>query len=761
MDFIKNTDYDFDPTFYKSFHRDLNDLENEQLIVHYNKFGKFEERFISQKDYDDLIACTGVPDFDHVFYREFYDDIKHMNPRQLIKHYIQFGKIEQRFTSQKDYDDLIASSGEPNFDPFFYSRYYNDLNHMNPRHLVKHYINYGKKEGRYCSQKECDDINYIINNYDFDVEFYKNFYKDLNHMNSAKQIIKHFYNVGLEQGRFSSQREIDKLISSVGVPDFDPYFYGKFYVDLKNLTLRELINHYKNFGKSEGRISSKKEYDDLIASTGVPRFDPVFYGSYYKDLSHMDVRNLVKHYNEWGKIEDRFPCEDDYKEVLCEVNKNIYTNFLYINRCKNDEIIINKINDEYFENNFYIDDNLNIIENDFVKTKHGLLNFHKWFREIGNIFDLKMYRKQYEKQYIVYDKKSFYRLYNDFDFIYYKNRYFKDNIALSEDDIILYYHYIGKFQKHIINNKIKIIMYSPPYNILCGGITMMHNLVQKINEQPNSLFYAKLFMHNYLRYDNPFCNDFATIDEITDDTIVIYPEIVTGNPLNAKKVVRWILLNLGIEMPIDHYKNWGTNDLVYFWEFDKNINYSDNIEIYKKLSVPLLHPIFKNINPNTNRNNTCYLLKKYSLAHKKEIEFIHPYDSILIDGRSLNEIKDIFNSCKFLYCYDPNSAYVVFAAICGCIPIIYEIDGMNEEEFFKSRMYNFNNKIYNRGMVYGNNIEKINYIIENKLNENNLEYYKNFYEECAKTYVSKFLDDIECFVNNINNNIPYVNLIFT
>lgn len=84
----------------------------------------------------------------------------------------------------------------------------------------------------------------------------------------------------------------------------------------------------------------------------------------------------------------------------------------------------------------------------------------------------------------------------------------------------------------------------------------MHYLAKVINDLNNPKFKAKLFIYNNLKYDNIFCNDFATIDELDDNTIVIYPETITGNPLNCKNVVRWILLELGIEMPLDHYINW-------------------------------------------------------------------------------------------------------------------------------------------------------------------------------------------------------------
>ena len=57
-------------------------------------------------------------------------------------------------------------------------------------------------------------------------------------------------------------------------------------------------------------------------------------------------------------------------------------------------------------------------------------------------------------------------------------------------------------------------------------------------------------------------------------------------------------------------------------------------------------------------------------------------------------------------------------------------------------MFNFDGNIYNKGIVYGNNIEKINYILENKLNENNEVYYKNLFRMIEEKTFSPFLEDI-------------------
>ena len=267
----------------------------------------------------------------------------------------------------------------------------------------------------------------------------------------------------------------------------------------------------------------------------------------------------------------------------------------------------------------------------------------------------------------------------------------------------------------------------------------MHYFAQIINTFYNDKFYVKLFMQNNLKYKNPFCNNFARLDEINNNTIVVYPEIVSCNPLNAKNVVRWILLELGIEMPVDHYKLWSKGDCIYHWETNHTLSN------YKQLCCPWLNPIFCNKNiPQEMKEQTCYLIKKGRLIHK-QITIIHPSDSICIDDLSLSEINEVFNNCKYFYCYDPNSAYVIFSLICGCIPIIQPIEGINEEEFFKSRIYNFKGTIYKKGIVYGG-VNKINYILENKLNTNNNEYYKNLFDKYKET-IPPFLNDLSNLVH--------------
>ena len=539
----------------------------------------------------------------------------------------------------------------------------------------------------------------------FEIEFYKT-YQDLKHM-SSEELINHYQIYGKKENRIASEKLFYNLY-----PEFNLEIYKTYNPELNGHCYTELLNYYHNLSNQQKILEINKN-----------NFDLEFYKK-YQDLKHMSSEELINHYKIYGKNENRIACEKKIYELYPDFDIEFYKLFNpELNGHGYAELFNyfynNTLNSEY---DFEVNDDYTI--SNINNKLHKLIYDNTFYRSIDTHEKLVKYRKQFDKKYYIYSKQSFYNYYTDFDYEYYKDVYFKDNNDITENEILLHYHLNNKIK----TNKTNIILYITPYDIKCGGITVIHYFAQLINEKYNDKYCAKLFMYNNLKYKNPFCNDFAQFDDITDDTIVIYPEIVSGNPLNAKRVIRWILLELGIEMPLDHYKKWDKTDLIYHWE-----------KIYKQLACPFFNNVFTN--KNQTKTKTCYLVKKGHLIHKI-INYIHPNDSICIDNLSLSQISNIFNECKYFYTYDPNSAYVIYSAVCGCIPIIYEIYGVNEDEYFKSKMYNFNDKIYNKGIVYGNNIDKINYIIENNLNENNEEYYRNLFKIIEEQTIPLFLNDI-------------------
>lgn len=159
---------------------------------------------------------------------------------------------------------------------------------------------------------------------------------------------------------------------------------------------------------------------------------------------------------------------------------------------------------------------------------------------------------------------------------------------------------------------------------------------------------------------------------ILKDAVVIYPEIVAGNPIRAGKVVRWFLHRPG------HHTgkvDYSSNEIYFFYQDafnDPNLNpHSDN-----RLTVTYHHPAYKD--HKHDRNGTCVLIRK---GHDR-LKEVSLRGDVIIDGMAHEDVAKTFNDFEFLQSLDPYSMYSVFAAMCGCTPVIEPTPGVSKEEWF-------------------------------------------------------------------------------
>mgnify|MGYP001402954109 CR=1 FL=1 len=257
----------------------------------------------------------------------------------------------------------------------------------------------------------------------------------------------------------------------------------------------------------------------------------------------------------------------------------------------------------------------------------------------------------------------------------------------------------------------KVVIYTYKLDLKVGGIIVLHKLAQDLIENKCKVM---LYTNNHDRYQNEFCNKFATLKDIDNNTIVVYPEVIEGNPLKAKHVVRWILCDLGIHCSKNIYKTWSLDDLVFHFSTFNSKCDPRNIDLL--YTVWIDQAVKNNDLP---RNGSCYLFKKASSFHKN-IRLIHPMNSVLIDNCSNEEIINIFNSKEYFYCYDPYSFYASMAALCGCIPIVYPINGISKLDWLKSKA------IFQPYLDKHDNISGIAYGI------NDIQYAKNTIQNVSK-----------------------------
>ena len=298
--------------------------------------------------------------------------------------------------------------------------------------------------------------------------------------------------------------------------------------------------------------------------------------------------------------------------------------------------------------------------------------------------------------------------------------------------------------------KKNIIIYSPPFKQSIGGIVVLHYIGYLLHKHFGHV--CNTYIYNYQRklsikinIKNNIYNNYINIKQINKlkNFITIYPEIIEGNPLKSKKSVRLILCKLGKKCRNDIYKSWDKNDLVFH-----HSSFSKDTFI-NKMSIVYTNPIFKNLN--LTRDNTCYAIRKGPKFYDK-INFIHNKDSIEINNTiNHRQLLELFNKCKYFYCYDPYSGLSVIAALCGCIPIIQKLDGLTEQEYLMSKsIFHYEKNLQKiPGHAYGienlehakNTLNQLYEIIENykNINYKNIKiFYNNIFDENYKENVEKY-----------------------
>lgn len=227
------------------------------------------------------------------------------------------------------------------------------------------------------------------------------------------------------------------------------------------------------------------------------------------------------------------------------------------------------------------------------------------------------------------------------------------------------------------------LIWAPPYDSHSGGIIALHKLGEILSN-----YGEKVFISNATSFtSNAKVISYEDIIKLNmNEVVVIYPEIVVGNPYNAKYVVRWILNTPGI---IGGDGIYGEHDLVY-----KYSNYFKALDESRVKGELRTFDLKLNIfyNKNQERSGECYMVRKG--AHK--VLNKHKNEAINLDHNPADEhLANVFNKCEYFICYDSMCFHNHQAALCGCIPIIVPDDGVSKEEFINKSSIN------KYGIAYG------------------------------------------------------------
>ena len=224
-----------------------------------------------------------------------------------------------------------------------------------------------------------------------------------------------------------------------------------------------------------------------------------------------------------------------------------------------------------------------------------------------------------------------------------------------------------------------VYVVAPSFILRDGGTVVLHRLAHLLHE---SGFDVSLVPTHFRGPLNEYKCGFSGVPVVSPNDaapkgVVIYPEIVGGNPLGCEFVVRWLLNRPGVIggdvkfSEDEHFFIYSTNHYAADEEF---LNYP--LLAISWLRRDVFYPM------NSDRAlNVVGWFHKGSKYHPAEVV---PDNLFLLDNLSDMQRAVMLNLSKMLISYDPHSFMTLQAIMCGCMPIIVPKPGVTAEEYFST-----------------------------------------------------------------------------
>jgi O-antigen biosynthesis protein len=207
------------------------------------------------------------------------------------------------------------------------------------------------------------------------------------------------------------------------------------------------------------------------------------------------------------------------------------------------------------------------------------------------------------------------------------------------------------------------LIWAPAWTPRSSGTRVLHLLTHRLNEAGEKAYLVCASPGEYV--SNPLLNTpmatemllrFYAGEQI--DPVVVYPDIVQGNPCKARHVVRYLLAPAGLYGG-DSWEKFGKKDLVFTYRTDIDEDKKRN----GVLTLPTFDPKIWYPPPVAARSGACYYAHKYDKIHGNKL-LEESAGAVRLEG-SWKEIAAVLRKSEVCYLYEM-SEVAVTAAMCGC-----------------------------------------------------------------------------------------------
>lgn len=259
-----------------------------------------------------------------------------------------------------------------------------------------------------------------------------------------------------------------------------------------------------------------------------------------------------------------------------------------------------------------------------------------------------------------------------------------------------------------------------------GGVVALHKLGSVLSELNEEVY---VICNNTIQGSNATCINQETARSILNEdntAVLIYPEVIYGNPLQAKNVVRWVLYTPGLNGG-DPVYNENEHVFLYRKEFGANTIYADYPILFTFLSKT---DFFYDMG--LERSGDCFLRKKGEKIHNQFADGFYIDDGINLAENIDEFLLETFNRYDRFISYDTFTYYSSIAALCGCTSIVIPNPNISRELFYTG--------LNAQGVAYGYDEEEHSVLTKNLVKP----YLDNLYQESVET--------VKSFVNYCKSN---------
>lgn len=220
------------------------------------------------------------------------------------------------------------------------------------------------------------------------------------------------------------------------------------------------------------------------------------------------------------------------------------------------------------------------------------------------------------------------------------------------------------------------VIFAPAYTHKSGGCKVLYELDYWLRKSGEESVVATFDRRNYYGDRYNVIDLIDTIKPIRNGATVVYPEIVDGNPFNAKKIVRWILNEPEQHITFtDNEMLWAHDNYSEMWATKGNV-----------LTIPFVDlDICKDMNF-CRKGSAYWVYKGRNLPRLPQYEDGFPLDSLNVEPK---ELYKLFNSIEVLYTYDDYTSVADEARLCGTPVICLNMESTRKDYTMKEHPYHY------------------------------------------------------------------------